>query len=287
MSEPVRNDRHLRLMRSTTRNPRDNAMSHLGDHLMVKQPQIPPPIDLTWTCPKCGVILPRCLPSGTRWVRRSCACEIAARKAQEEAQRKALWQVEQAHRTFGGWLGDPWTDDDVIAEMKSKTFASYEAARFPEAYRAARAFASDPVGNFLLFGNCGTGKSHLEAAILNATREEREMRSLLISTTLFFKIYESTQKSFDQTAHIKLIEQMISTPLLVIDDIDKIPPTEARQDAYFLILDERYKARRSTILSTNRQESLGDYIGEFALSRLSRRLVSVPMFGVDYRLEEE
>ena len=57
-------------------------------------------------------------------------------------------------------------------------------------------------------------------------------------------------------------------------------------EVYWEIFDERCKAKRPTIVSTNKWEELDRYIGEASLSRLSRGRVAVHMRGDDYRREE-
>jgi hypothetical protein len=74
-------------------------------------------------------------------------------------------------RTFGGWLGTRWVDTDVVREMCGKTFDSFDPSRQEEAYEQAFALAQNPRGNVLLYGNYGTGKTYLEAAICNSLRE--------------------------------------------------------------------------------------------------------------------
>ena len=189
-------------------------------------------------------------------------------------------------RTFGGWLGEKWVDQEIVREMRAKTFDTYDFLRQPDAYEKAIAFAQQPRGNLLFHGDYGVGKTHLEGAICNAAREQLGMTSLFVTAPQFFMVYEQTKKAFDQTNHIRLIEQVLSTPLLVFDDIDKSRPTEARWEVYWEIFDERCKAKRPTIVSTNKQEELDRYIGEASLSRLSRGLVAVHMRGDDYRREE-
>jgi hypothetical protein len=101
------------------------------------------------------------------------------------------------------------------------------------------------------------------------------------------KTFASYDRSFDQFQHISIVQQLTEISLLFIDDVDKVRPTDARQDLWFLIADQRYKAKRATILSTNKFDHLGHYIGEAALSRLQRNLVQVEMIGMDYREVEE
>jgi DNA replication protein DnaC len=72
-----------------------------------------------------------------------------------------------------------------------------------------------------------------------------------------------------------------------LDDIGKTNPTKAKRSMYFHIINERYKAQRPIIYSSNEDaESLTDRIGDASASRLlgmSRgRIVRVE--GPDYRL---
>jgi DNA replication protein DnaC len=90
-----------------------------------------------------------------------------------------------------------------------------------------------------------------------------------------------------KSQHLHLIQQIMSAPLLILDDIDKSRPTESRWEIYWLIFDERSRAKRPTVLSTNKREELDRYVGAASLSRLSRGLVAVRMVGDDYRREEE
>ncbi len=271
------------------------TMTRLGALFNRREPATPPPPDLFWECEVCGPIAPCALPTG-RWIRRSCVCQRKAREAREQTEMQAMWQREQCVRTFGGWLGTRWVDQDVVRAMRGMTFDSFDPSRQEEAYEKAFAFAQNPQGNLLLYGNYGTGKTHLEAAICNYLREvgrllpggqRQPVTSLFVSAPQFFMAYEETKKAFDQTNHIRLVEHVIGTPILVFDDIDKSRPKEERWEIYWFIFDARCTARRPTILSTNKREELDHYIGEASLSRLLRGLVAIEMVGDDYRREEE
>lgn len=278
------------------RSQNDQPMTKLGSMLIMKQPEGPAPAELFWTCEKCGLIEPRALPTG-RWIKRACQCQIVARQAGQAALERQAWLEKTKLRTYGGWLGERWEDEDVIAEMCNKTFQTFKKRRNPMAYKKAWEFAQNPQGNLLFCGSFGTGKTHLEAAICNYLREtgqllpdgtRQPMTSLFASAPQFFRAYNDAMNATDKTRFVCMAEQAIGTPLLIIDDVDKARPTEFRMDTYFLILDERYKAKRPTILSTNRQDNLADYVGEaVAYSRFMRKLEVIEMVGDDYRLEEE
>ena len=291
---------HLRLVqrgnerrRADVPTPRTKP-TKLGELLPLRQPDAPPPPELCWTCEACGIVEPLCLPTG-RWIKRSCACERRQRERRVQEERRAAWRVEQCRRTFGGWMGQRWADEEIVQAMARLTFESFDMLRQPEAFEQAFTFARHPRGNLLIHGDYGVGKTHLEAAICNELREVGRLRpdgtrepmtSLFVSALQFFMAYEETRRAADQTQHLRIMQQAISTPLLVIDDIDKSRPTEQRWEIYWLIFDERTKAKRPTVLSTNKQEELDGYIGAASLSRLSRGLVAVAMVGDDYRREQ-
>lgn len=290
MQQPQRP--HLSLVRTSgerTRASGSDRMTRLGEHIVIHPPTTPPPADLTWTCPVCGVVPPLALPSGKVWIKRSCACQRRVREEEAREQERRVWCHHQAWRTFGGWLGEKWVDDATVREMKQKTFATYDATYFPEAYQKTRAFASTLKGNMVLYGSYGVGKTHLEAAVCNYLREEHVTpeTSLFVSAPLLFVAYQDSLKMSDMTRHLSLMQQVMETPLLVLDDVDKLKPTEFRHETYWLILDERYKAKRPTIVSTNKMNDLGEYIGDAALSRLQRGMIPVGMLGADYRSLED
>lgn len=259
------------------------------------RPLTSPPPDVCWTCEVCGEVAPLCLPTG-RWIKRSCACQLRARHEREQEEIRQVWLREQRARTFGGWMGDKWADPSTVGEMCRKTFDRFNEFYQAEAFEKAQAFAREPKGNLLFYGDYGVGKTHLSAAICNYLREvgrdlpggkHERLASLFVSTPQFFLAYEETKRAFDQTAHLRLIQQVMNTPLLIFDDIDKSRPTESRWEIYWLIFDERCKAKRPTVLSTNKREELDRYIGAASVSRLSRGLVAVQMIGDDFRREEE
>jgi DNA replication protein DnaC len=258
-------------------------------------PKTEPPAELCWTCEVCGDVPPLCLRTG-RWIKRSCECQRRQQQEETREQLRQAWQEEQRTRTFGGWMGAQWVDPRVVDEMGRKTFDRFDVLWQSEAFERAMAFARQPKGNLLFYGDYGTGKTHLEAAICNYLREvgrdrpdgkQERMRSLFVSAPQFFMAYEETKRARDQTAHFRLVDQVVSTPLLVFDDIDKSRPTDQRWEIYWLIFDERCKAKRPTVLSTNKRDELEHYIGAASVSRLSRGLVAVEMVGDDYRREEE
>jgi DNA replication protein DnaC len=75
--------------------------------------------------------------------------------------------------------------------------------------------------------------------------------------------------------------------LLVLDDLDKLKPSEFREETLYKILNGRSTAGLPMAFSANRApDELVRWIGEASRSRLMAGLIPVPMNGPDYRLEE-
>lgn len=240
--------------------------------------------ELLWACPVCGPVQPLALPSG-RLIRRSCACQRAAKILAEQEEKKQVWRDKQMRKTFGGIFASTSAKTTMVTEMRQRTFANFHIQRDLEAYQLCYEFAKNPRGNLLLYGSYGTGKTHLEAAICNLLREEQKRSSLFLSVPELFLWYEEARKG-DKVESMQIMEQLCSVYLLILDDVDKVRPTESRHSTLFLIVDARYKARLPIVMSTNRVEELGIYLGEAALSRFSRGLTTVPMYAEDMRYEE-
>jgi DNA replication protein DnaC len=268
--------------------PRGGDWTKLGDIPWIKAPQTPPPAELYWECEECGLVEPYANPLGL-WQRRSCACQRRAKREMEEVQRQIARLDSQRTYTFGGWLGKHWVDAAAVQQMSSCRFENYDASRFPVAYEKALEFALKPVGNLIFHGWYGVGKTHLEAAIANYLRElpNHPKICLFASAPQFFMAYDNARHYEGRDDHYTLLRRATTAEVLIIDDVDKYRHTDAREDLYFTIIDERCKSHKPTILSINNLDKLPHHIGEAACSRLSRGLLTIKMVGgTDYRQEQ-
>ena len=261
--------------------------TRLGDISWIKVPETPAPAELYWQCEECGIVEPYPNPLG-HWQRRSCACQRRVKHEVEEMRQHTAWLAEQRNYTYGGWLGKQWIDPAVVRQLNSYRFENYDESRFPAAYKKALEFALRPQGNLIFHGWYGVGKTHLEAAIANYLREASNPVGCLFTTApQFFMAYDDARCCEGPSDHHSLVRRAISAAVLIIDDVDKYRHTEAREDLYYAIIDERYKAWKPTILSVNDIDRLPNYIGNAACSRLSRGLISIKMVeGTDYRQEQ-
>jgi DNA replication protein DnaC len=85
-------------------------------------------------------------------------------------------------------------------------------------------------------GSCGLGKTHLLATIANAHRAAERVCLFASAVRLFDAIQE--RLSQDRDYH-DLLRRAIATPLLLLDDIDKLKASEFRQEVYYQIIDGR------------------------------------------------
>lgn len=235
------------------------------------------PAEKTWTCPVCGVIPPLAFLGGW-YARRPCRCEEAAREAREIAHLRAQTIQARAALTYT-WLGRAWAEPGLV----TKTFETFERERQPEAFDQAHAFAEQPQGTLAFYGSYGTGKTHLLAAVANVQVERGRTCRFASAVSLFDALQERLQ--LGQDYHV-LLRQAISSPLLILDDVDKLKPSEFREETLYKLLNGRSVAGLPLALSSNNPpDALRRWIGEAGRSRLMHGMIPVPMDGPDYRLE--
>lgn len=135
--------------------------------------------------------------------------------------------------------------------------------------------------------NFGIGKTHLQVA---AAKEliHRGYSALIVSDVVFMEDLSKARAYNDEGEEInRLLGAAIQADILVWDDIGKAKTSDFRRDMYYQVINERYRARRPIMFSSNEDmETLTEKIGDAAASRLfgmaKRWLYAVE--GPDYRL---
>jgi DNA replication protein DnaC len=238
------------------------------------------PSDHTWQCPTCGKVPPLLLPTGW-YVRRPCACQRRVWQEQEQRQLprtldEALRQAQREQTYI--WLGREWADEG----LHQQTFVTFDRAQQPKAYDLAHQFSLAPSGVLALYGSYGLGKTHLLAAIANTRNDAGDCCLFASAVTLFDAIQQRISRDEDYSG---LLRRAISTPLLLLDDVDKPKPSEFRQEMYYQIIDGRSRTGRPLVISFNcALMEVGRWIGGAARSRLFIGLTPVHLMGDDYRM---
>jgi DNA replication protein DnaC len=247
--------------------------------------------DLYWTCEKCGLILPRW--GANRWYRCSCPCKREERLRKEREEKLQTWLRAQQATCYGGWLKPEYNNAVIRQRMLSYTFGKiipYNQDAYNQAWAYAQ--AQHPQGNFILHGANGAGKTVLGTAILNYRRDHFRSSTLFCSAPEFFYAYEEARRNLDQTLYLSIRQRLVQADMLYFDDIDKAWRGERKQveelhSIYYYMFDERFKAQKPTIVSTNKYDELEKHIGYAARSRLCGRFVAVELTGEDMRSMEE
>lgn len=194
-------------------------------------------------------------------------------------------QLRSVSRTYT-WLGN---DGEQARELESLSFATFRSKANGQSVAMACKQANDyalqvkcaPKGqkNLLFLGPYGVGKTHLACATLNEVRSNGVGCLFVAGNQLFQAIYSS---GFDES----ILRKAIETPLLCFDDLDKLQIKDDgsfQKTTLFTLFNERYLAKRPTIITANAVSDWEQWLHGAVISRLLGGSVVVHMTGQDYR----
>jgi DNA replication protein DnaC len=185
---------------------------------------------------------------------------VAAQAAREglshEAYLLALAQLEAAERK------ERRTERLLLESRlpREKSLAVFDLARLPPKARTAIAALRDGAfvdraTNLLVFGNPGTGKTHLVAGL--GQELVRAGRTVLFSPT--FQIVQrllAAKRDLRLTAELKRLDRFDA---LILDDIGYVQQNREEMEVLFTLIAERYE-RRSILITSNLVFSKWDQI---------------------------
>jgi DNA replication protein DnaC len=240
-------------------------------------------------CPHCGdsglLLVER--PDGSR-AARECECRTRRRAARIIARTRIPKRYE--HCTLESF------EADFPSATRSLKNAFRSARKFVESYPLETGGTG-----LLLTGSIGVGKTHLAVGILQALVAERGASGLFVDYRDLLKQVQNSYNRQVQSTELEILKPVFDAEVLILDELGASKPTDWVWDTVAHILNTRYNDRRTTIITTNyanagpvgvglapeqrsnREESLGDRIGERMRSRLQEMCVVVEMNGVDFR----
>lgn len=153
----------------------------------------------------------------------------------------------------------------------------------------AAAGGDDPF--LLLHGAVGVGKSQIAAALLRRAIRKGATSARFVSTV---RLLSMNRPGGDQVKGRELWTAAVSDQAVVLDDLGRTDPlTEYVERILFEVVDERYTARRWTILTTNRdphnpdaydEEALVHWLGVPVTSRILERATIINCGGPEQSL---
>ena len=177
------------------------------------------------------IIMPRIL----------CDCETAKRDREEaEAKRqKQLQYIEDLRKTGiqdSKLLSCSFDCDNNPQSKHSQAFRQY-CDKWEEMSRKN-------IG-LIFFGGVGTGKSFYSGCIANEIIKRYLMPVIVTSIPRILNQLFSTKNKNEY------IKELVNIPLLVIDDLGAVRETDYALEQVYTVIDERYKAEKPLIVTTN------------------------------------
>ena len=222
-------------------------------------------------CPLCGgtgwkvveqdstaEVLPRAVVQGAKQVSgllvnvvaMPCDCARADRTARTLARARVPRRYE--HCDFENFETDLQREDPRAKDWNR----SLEQAKL-----VVEGFARDyPAGTdtgLLLMGTYGTGKTHLAVAALKLL-VLRGHDGLFYDYCQLLKEIQDSYNAVSQTTEMAVLEPVLSTELLLLDDLGASKPSAWALETVGLILKRRYNEKRITILTTHYLDSSPD-----------------------------
>jgi DNA replication protein DnaC len=168
-------------------------------------------------------------PSYTEWTKRLLRQEYAAQKDRflEYRIRRAKLPERWSLHTFP-WDRQPGIDRRVIEQLAELDFIARGS-------------------NIVLIGPTGVGKTGLASAILLQALYQGRRGLFVKAQDLFDEMYTTLA---DRSSR-KLIDRLSRLDVLLVDEMGYLNLRSEQSNIFFKLMEERYSADRSTIITTN------------------------------------
>jgi DNA replication protein dnaC len=219
-------------------------------------------LDIHYTCPKC---------SDTGYYNnRFCDCfkQLCGKLSADELNKNAQLKLS----SFSSFSLSYYKGDDYFTMQKILEFTRQYAETFtPQA------------GSILMFGETGLGKTHLSLAIANRVLEKG-----------FSVIYDSAvnilrnieHEHFSREHSSEMIDLVMSTDLLILDDLGTEYETSFYNATIYNIINSRLNSGKPTIISTNLDfDGISRRYESRVVSRITAVYSCLEFKGEDVRLQ--
>lgn len=242
------------------------------------------------------------IKGSVRWIRSSssyeqCNCQGAVKRREEDRLAEEARKKAEAERAYRLKLADMIAESRLGRRFRDRTFETFRVtAKNRGAYEMARQYAADfsrhrHEGTGLVFsGGCGTGKTHLAAAICHEVIKQNYQPIFGTMIDLLDRIKATYADG--QGSEERIIQRYATCDLLVIDDLGKERPTEWAAEKLYYIANARYGDYLPVVITTNyavdklrRRLTIGDNVeaAEAVVSRIYEICAGVLCNWEDYR----
>lgn len=131
------------------------------------------------------------------------------------------------------------TDDERKADLSQIVITSPHGGT-ARMVAAARAFIETPRGMLTIYGSCGNAKTVVLQSIVNAMLA----RNIGAIYATFYDVVTWIKESFSDASDISAelkVKQLVDTPVLCIDELDKVKSTDWVMELKTHLLDARYR----------------------------------------------
>jgi DNA replication protein DnaC len=137
-----------------------------------------------------------------------------------------------------------------------------------------------------LYGSSGTGKTTLAMLVSRIALESGRSVAIYSLPKLLARIRRTFDAETGEQSYSDLFERLATVDLLHIDDLGAENRTEWVLEQLYALVNERYEAQRSLVVTTNLEEhELEDQIGARVVSRLVEMCGDpLPLFDEDRRM---
>jgi len=152
---------------------------------------------------------------------------------------------------------------------------------------------------FILMGPAGVGKTHLAVTAISELTLHRGIKCVFKE---FFELLNELKKAYTEgTSESNIIQPLIDTEVLVIDELGKGRANEWELSVLDQLISSRYNSSKTTLLTTNyidrktnekhnkdkdNKEILENRVGERISSRLYEMCKFIYLEGRDFRFEK-
>lgn len=149
------------------------------------------------------------------------------------------------------------------------------------ALEAVKEFLPTEGRGLLLMGPVGTGKTHMAVARLKELQRLGHRCLFVPAAELLVEL----RRAYDgQTTESDVLAKYANAEVLLLDDLGAERVTEWTKQVFYVLINRRYNAMRSTIVTTNlSMAQLGEVFDPRVVSRLAGMCRAIAISGEDWR----